>query len=135
MSLAKLLNEAPEQKFVVSHYDEKDFKPVGLRKYALYREFGFTEATQGLVEAHVVRLLEPCTDEVRKRHYHNVALQMVYVLKGGMKIEIEGQGEITVKAGSAFLLPAKAKHTVLDYFDGCEVLEINMPAGYETVNV
>lgn len=135
MSLGELLANSSEQTFVVSHFDESDFKQAGLRKYAKYRDLGFAEATHGLVHAQVIRLIGPCTDEVRQRHYHNVALQMVYVLTGGITLEIEGRGQITVRAGGSFLIPAKAAHTVLDYFDDCEVLEINMPAGFETVNV
>lgn len=124
---------AGTQKFAVSHYSEADFKHEGMRTYATYRDFGFTEPTGGLVEAHVIRLKGPCTDEVRKRHFHDVFFQMVYILKGGMKIEIEDVGIVDVKAGGCFILPAKAKHTVLDYDDGTEVIEINMPAHFRTI--
>ncbi len=85
--------------------------------------------------AQVIRLHSPCTDEVRQRHYHDVDLQMVFILKGMMKIEIEGQGVITMRAGSSFIVPAKAQHTVLDYGDDCEVLEINMPSDFATIKV
>ena len=135
MALKNLLQDAPKQAFVVSHHDEKAFHGDGLRRYATYRDLGFAKATGGLVEAQVIRLKSPCTDEVRQRHYHDVDLQMVFVLKGMMKIEIEGHGEVTMRAGSAFIVPAKARHTVLDYGGDCEVLEINMPSNFATVKV
>ena len=123
------------QKFAVSRASgDADFKGDGLRPYALYRDFGFAEATEGMVHAHVIKLIPPCTDEVRTRHRHLLQMQMVYVLKGWMKIEHEGQGVMTMKAGDAWLMPPGIKHTVLDYSDDCQNLEITIPAKFETVD-
>ncbi len=127
--------EPTEQKLVVNHLEgDSDFKNDGFRPYALYRDLGLAEATNGMVQAHVIRMIPPCTDAVRKRHYHNVQFQMTYILKGWMKIEFEGRGEVTLKAGSIAMLPQRIKHTVLDYSDDCEQIEIIMPAEYETIN-
>jgi hypothetical protein len=126
---------APPQKFNVSHLETSEFKRDGLRPYAAYRDLGMAEATNGMVVAQVIRMLPPCTDKVRKRHYHDVQLQLVYVLKGWMKNEFEGEGEQLMKEGSCWIQPAKIKHTVLDYSDDCEVLEIVMPANFATVEV
>ena len=124
-----------EQKFVVSHLREEDFKSGGLRTYAKYRDLGLVEATHGEAQAHVIRLVEPCSDEVRKRHFHDVKFQLVYCLQGWMKIDIEGQGVITMKKGSFWNFPPGIKHTVMDYSDDCENLEINLPADFSTVEV
>ncbi len=125
-----------KQQFVVSRATgDADYKTDGLRPYAKYRDFGFSPATEGMVHAHIIKLIPPCTDKERQRHYHGVQMQMVYVLKGWMKLEHEGQDEVTVKAGDAWLLPPGIKHTVLDYSDDCENLEITIPAEFETVNV
>ena len=131
----RLKAKAPPQRFTVSHLNEQDFKRDGLRAYALYRDLGIGAATGGLCQAHVIRLLAPCTDDVRKRHTHDVDLQLVYVLKGWMKNEFEGQGEQLMRAGSCWLQPPNIKHTVLDYSDDCEVLEIIVPADFATVEV
>jgi mannose-6-phosphate isomerase-like protein (cupin superfamily) len=125
----------PRHKFNVSHLDSSEFKRAGLRPYAAYRDLGMAEATNGMVVAHVIRMLPPCTDEVRKRHYHDVQLQLVYVLKGWMKNEFEGEGEQLMREGSCWIQPAKIHHTVLDYSDDCEVLEIVMPADFATAEV
>src|SRR4051812_29396384 len=74
--------KAGPQRFWVSHLDENDFKASGLRPYARYRDLGIGEATSGLAQAHVIRMVPPCADEVRVRHRHDVAFQIVYVLKG-----------------------------------------------------
>lgn len=120
------------QRFTVSHLLDSDFVG-GLRSYARYRDLGIAAATNGMVQAHVIRMVPPVTDEVRKAHYHDVAFQMVYVLKGSMTTDFEGQGPITMHAGSCWIQPPKIKHTVRHYSDDCEVLEIILPADFETV--
>jgi mannose-6-phosphate isomerase-like protein (cupin superfamily) len=122
----------PAQRFTVSHLLDADFMG-GLRSYARYRDLGIAAATGGRVQAHVIRMIPPVTDEVRKAHYHDVEFQMVYVLRGSMTTDFDGQGPVTMHAGSCWIQPPKIKHTVLDYSDDCEVLEIIVPADFETV--
>jgi len=123
------------QTFNVSHPRPEDFQG-GLRPYAEYRDLGMSKATSGMVRAHVIRMIPPCDpQEVSKRHYHEVDFQMVYVLKGWIKSEFDGEGEITMRAGSCWLQPPGIKHSVLDYSDDCELLEIILPADFETVTL
>jgi mannose-6-phosphate isomerase-like protein (cupin superfamily) len=124
----------PKQRFTVSHLLDSDFVG-GLRSYARYRDLGIAAATGGRVQAHVIRMVPPVTDEVRKAHYHDVEFQMVYVLKGSMTTDFDGQGPVTMHAGSCWIQPPKIKHTVLDYSDDCEVLEIIVPADFDTVTL
>jgi quercetin dioxygenase-like cupin family protein len=125
----------PRQKFTFSHHREEDFD-AGLRSYAKYRDLGIAPATGGMVQAHVIRMLPPFrAEEVSTPHYHDVAFQMVYVLKGWMTTEFEGEGIHTFYAGSCWIQPPKIKHTVLGYSDDCEVLEIVLPADFETVTL
>jgi hypothetical protein len=124
-----------KQTFVASHLADGIFEQ-GLRRYAQYRDLGIAKATGGLAQAHVIRLVPPCIpEEVSKRHYHDVDFQMIYVLKGWMKGEYEGAGVVTMREGSCWLQPPKIKHTVLDYSDDCELLEIILPAEFDTVEV
>ncbi len=121
--------------FVASHLREEDFDG-GLRRYAKYRDLGMSQATGGMVQAHVVRFVPPCRpEEVSKLHFHDVEFQMVYVLKGWIKTELDGQGAITMQTGSAWSQPPRIKHKVLDYSDDCEVLEIVLPADFKTVEL
>ena len=81
-------------------------------------------------------MVPPCIPaEVSKRHYHDVDFQMVYVLKGWIKAEYDGAGVVTMRKGSCWLQPPKIKHTVLDYSDDCELLEVILPADFETVEL
>ena len=132
---ARVTTRKKPQQFTVAHARDGEFKADGLRPYARYRDLGIAAASAGLCQAHVIQLIGPCTDEVRKRHYHNTELQLIYVLKGWMKNEFEGHGEQLMEAGSCWLQPPKIKHTVLDYSDDCEVLEIIVPADFKTVEL
>ncbi|MGA9499436.1 MAG: cupin domain-containing protein [Pseudolabrys sp.] len=125
----------PKQRFTLSHHREEDFDQ-GLRPYSAYRDLGIAPATGGMVQAHVIRMTKPfSTDEVAIPHYHDVDFQMVYVLKGSFTSEFEGQGVHTFHAGSCWIQPPKIKHTVRGYSDDCELLEIVLPANFETVTL
>jgi Cupin domain len=125
----------PLQRFVVSHHREEDFES-GLRAYANYRDLGIAQATNGMVRAHVIRFIPPCRpEEVSKRHYHDVEFQMIYVLKGWIKTELDGQGAIVMRAGSAWIQPPRIEHVVLDYSNDCEVLEVILPADFATMEL
>ncbi|WP_019196390.1 cupin domain-containing protein [Afipia birgiae] len=126
----------PKQRFVVSHHREDDFKADGLRAYAEYRDLGIAKGTHGLARAHVIRLIGPCDPkEVSKLHFHGVEFQMVYVLKGWVKTYLEGQGEILMREGSCWTQPPRIKHLIRDYSDDCELLEVILPADFETVEL
>jgi len=125
----------PKQRFALSHHREEDFDQ-GLRPYSAYRDLGIAPATGGMVQAHVIRMTKPFSaDEVAIPHYHDVDFQMVYVLKGSFTSEFEGQGVHTFHAGSCWIQPPKIKHTVRGYSDDCELLEIVLPANFETVTL
>ncbi|HEY6859432.1 MAG TPA: cupin domain-containing protein [Pseudolabrys sp.] len=134
-SAAKHTKPRKPQRFTFSHHREEDFDQ-GLRTYAKYRDLGIAPATGGMVQAHVIRFIPPFQpEEVSTPHYHDVDFQMVYVLKGWIKSEFEGQGAHTFYAGSCWIQPPKIKHTVLGYSDDCELLEIVLPADFETVTL
>jgi mannose-6-phosphate isomerase-like protein (cupin superfamily) len=126
----------PKQRIAISHHREEDFKADGLRTYAQYRDLGISEASHGLAQAHVIRLIGPCNPaEVSKLHYHDVEFQMVYVLKGWVKTYMEGQGETLMKQGSAWTQPPRIKHLIMDYSDDVELLEVILPAEFKTVEL
>ena len=123
------------QRFALSHHRDEDFDH-GLRPYSAYRDLGIAPATEGMVQAHVIRMTKPFSaEEVAIPHYHDVDFQMVYVLKGWFRSEFEGHGAHTFHAGSCWIQPPRIKHTVLGYSDDCELLEIVLPADFETVTL
>jgi hypothetical protein len=129
-------SQPPKQDFFVSHYNgDEDFKVGGLRKYIRYRNLGIEKATHGIARAEVARMVGPCTDEMRKKHYHQLQFQMNYVLKGWIIMRYEGIGDITMREGSAWVQPPGSVHSLVDFSDDFETIEINLPAQFETVDV
>jgi mannose-6-phosphate isomerase-like protein (cupin superfamily) len=126
----------PKQRIAISHHRDEDFKADGLRTYAQYRDLGIANATSGVAQAHVIRLIGPCNPaEVSKLHFHDVEFQMVYVLKGWVKTYLEGQGETLMKEGSCWTQPPRIKHLIRDYSDDVELLEVILPAEFKTVEL
>ena len=123
------------QTFMASHLKDALFK-TGLRSYAAYRELGVEKATGGAVQAHVIRLLGKCDPKVVSiPHYHGVQFQFLYMLKGWMIGEYEGAGRVKMSAGSCWIQPPGIRHQVIDYSDGCEMIEIILPAQFATVEL
>jgi Cupin domain len=135
LAKAKAKAKPRKQRFVFSHLAANSFD-AGLRSYAQYRDLDIAAATNGLVRAHVIKMVPPCVPAVvSKRHFHDVEFQMIYVLKGWIKSEFDGAGAVTMRQGSCWLQPPKIKHSVLDYSDDCELLEIIMPADFGTIEL
>jgi mannose-6-phosphate isomerase-like protein (cupin superfamily) len=126
----------PKQRVAISHLREDAFVANGLRAYAQYRDLGIARASHGLAQAHVIRLIGPCNPkEVSKLHFHDVEFQMVYVLSGWVKAELEGHGEILMREGSCWTQPPRIRHKINDYSDNCELLEVILPAEFDTVEL
>ena len=124
-----------ESEFVVNRAKENPFVAGGLRAYREYRDLGIGKATGGRVHAHVIRTTKPCPEGGSGLHYHDVEFQMVMVLRGTSTVWFEGQGEVTFEPGDCWLQPSRIRHNVLHYSDDYEVLEITLPAEYETVQL
>jgi len=111
-----------------THFDE------GLRPYFAYRDLGMVEATHGKVRAHVIRPTGPCQG-AGDLHYHTLDFQMVYVLKGWARVYFEGHGEVRMEAGSCMYQEPGIHHRVVEYSEDYTVIEITVPADFETVSV
>ncbi len=117
-------------KFSVNHAEDNDFQR-GLRAFFEYRDLGIKEATSGRAVAHVIRAI-PGQQAIAQRHHHEVEFQMVYVLKGWIKFNYEGVGEVTLSAGSCVHQPPGIRHTELGHSEDVEMLEIVFPGEFQT---
>jgi quercetin dioxygenase-like cupin family protein len=119
--------------FTVSHARDAQFV-AGLRSFFEYRDLGVKEATAGRVAAHVIRAL-PGAPFNGVPHRHDVTFQLVYVLKGWIAFEYEGQGVVRLEPGSCVHQPPGIRHREVGHSDDVELLEIVMPAGFSTDEV
>ena len=60
---------------------------------------------------------------------------MVYVLKGWVTFEYEGEGPVTLEAGDCVHQPPGIRHRELAHSDDLEMLEIVTPANFGTREV
>lgn len=66
-------------------------------------------------------------------HYHRIALQMIFVRRGWVRVVYEDQGEpFIMEAGDIVLQPPLIRHRVLESSPGLEVIEISAPALHAT---
>ena len=66
-------------------------------------------------------------------HHHDIDFQMIYCVRGWVRVVYEDQGEpMRMEAGDCFLQPPHIRHRVLECSDRMEVVEIASPAEHET---
>ena len=120
-----------KQKFAFSRGAEARYKP-GFRPYFQDRDLGVKQATGGRFTAEVHRACAPCPQEGSGVHSHSVDFQFNYVLKGWIRVWIDGAGEFTFSAGDTWTQPPAIRHDVRGFSDDFEVLEIVSPGVFET---
>jgi len=104
----------------------------GPRRFLAYRDAAATEATGRRVNINVVANSK-AGDASTGWHYHTLSCQFVYVLRGWSRVAVEGEGEFTIRPGDAMTLPGKIKHDVTGFSADFKVLELNIPADYDTI--
>jgi len=85
----------------------------------------------GIVASHIrIPNGGPVADRV---HYHTSSFQLVYCVRGWIKLVYEDQGQpIVLKAGDCVTQPPHIRHRVIETSNGLEVIEIGMPAEHIT---
>lgn len=121
-------------KFSISHAEQSKFSYDGLRQYFEYRDLGIKDATMGKAVMHVIRAREG-TNATGEWHYHNLQLQIVYVLKGWAIFEYEGHGQHKLVAGTCVHQPPGIRHREIAHSEDLELLEIVLPGDFETVTL
>ena len=119
--------------FVASHARDAVFTR-GLRSFFEYRDLGIKEATEGRVVAHVIRATAG-KEFASQPHRHKTDFQLVYILKGWIEFEYEGQGVVRLEAGSCVHQPPGIRHRELGHSDDVEMLEVVLPGDFETEEV
>ena len=119
--------------FVVSHARDADFER-GLRSFFEYRDLGIKDATGGKVVAHVIRAAAG-KEFSGQPHLHRTIFQLVYVLKGWIEFEYEGQGTVRLEAGSCVHQPPGIRHREVGHSEDLEMLEVVLPGDFATEEV
>lgn len=121
------------QDFIVTHARDSAFDE-GLRGFFAYRDLGMKGVSGGKIQAHVIRAKEG-HGASGGWHYHVLDFQMVYILKGWVRFEYEGVGEVLLEPGSCVFQPPGIRHREIEHSPDLELIEITSPAEFETVAV
>ena len=121
----------PKAEFSVSHLKDSQFVSGGLRSFFEYRDLGIKAATGGRVGAHVIRA-KPGMHGSSGWHSHDLEVQLAYVLKGWIEFDYEGVGAVRFEAGACVHQPPGIRHIEIAHSDDVEILEITLPAEFET---
>lgn len=124
-----------KQSFSLSRARGAKFRKDGLRAFFEYRDLGIGEATHGRFNAEVIRAGTVKSYKPAGPHYHRLDFQLVYVLKGWVKFEYEGEGSFTLKAGDCVLQPPEIRHELTAFSTDMELLEVTSPAVFKTIAV
>jgi quercetin dioxygenase-like cupin family protein len=97
-----------------------------------YRDLGLKELTEGKFSATVYRA-RPGHHEGLPWHKHDLSFQFSYVTKGWAIFEFEGVGQVRLESGTAIFQLPMNRHREIAQSDDFEILEVTMPAEFETV--
>ncbi len=119
-----------QHSFMVRHLRDSDAWVIG-RAGMRYRDL-IPDRLGGSIIASHIRIPDggPVPDMV---HYHTVGFQLIFCLKGWVRLVYEDQGEpFILEAGNCVIQPPMIRHRVLEASDNVEVLEIGVPAEHIT---
>ncbi len=87
--------------------------------------FGFTEATNGLAEASVLRNADTDVGDMRS---HDGELLFAFVLEGTTTLRRSGEADESVGVGDSVVIPAGQPFCLVDRSDNLDLLEVVLPA-------
>ncbi len=106
---------------------------TGLRGHFAYRNLGMDTVTDGKVQAHIIKPTRPCS-EPGDEHMHRLDFQMLYIISGWARMSFTGHGEVRLEAGDSWYQEPSMRHAMIEYSDDLELLEITMPADFQTIS-
>ena len=124
--------EAPT--FCLSKAKDAVYEPMtGYRDWLKIRDLGLSAATHGRYDAWVTRANE--MGGATGRHYHEYDFQIMFVLKGWVKMYYEGEGEFVLEAGDFVYHPPRHVHDFMDYSEDIEIFELASPANHHSIDI
>jgi quercetin dioxygenase-like cupin family protein len=116
------------QRFCRSQVKDAEWRPWRLEGFEA-RETGIGKATGGVASVQVVRAAGPVAAEVTS---HSSDILFTFVLSGSVTLRGEGQGDHALTEGDAYVIPPDLKTSLCDASEDLELLEVSLPAVFET---
>jgi mannose-6-phosphate isomerase-like protein (cupin superfamily) len=122
-----------KSRLVLVPLEDSRFHRDGPRANVEYRDLGMADASDGRISGKHIRAIQPFGEETGW-HWHDMTAHFAYVLRGWVEFRFDGITKpVRVVAGSCLSQPAGVAHNVIGQSDDLELIEINMPADYVTV--
>ena len=121
--------------FVISHETPENYvRGAGPREYFLYRDLQTKGPTDDRIHIHIVRATEP--GEGTGWHFHTMA-QWFLIIGGSSIIGVEDRPPQPLRVGDAMCVGfgPTMRHNVTDFSADYAVLEMCVPAVYDTIAV
>ena len=118
------------QRFVRHVAAEATWQPFRLEGFEC-RDIGIAAATNGLAGVRVARLRGA---PPKKRYRHDADFLFTFVLSGSLTLDVDGRGARPATDGTAFVLPPGNLYAFSDCSSDLELLEVALPAAFETVS-
>ncbi len=100
-----------------------------------FRDLGLSTATGGQIGARHLRAVAPF-EQPTGWHWHDMTAHINIVLRGWIRFRYAGvPHDVTVNAGECLSQPAGVAHNVVGRSDDLELIEINMPANFATIDL
>ncbi len=116
------------QKFINHKASKATWEPWRLTGFEA-RDLEINAATKGVADVKVARVSGnrgPITTS------HDCPMIFNFVLEGEMSLHPEGQEAERLAAGDSYVMPPDLKHTISDYSNDLELLEVALPGDFET---
>jgi len=118
------------QRFVRHVAASATWQPFRLEGFEC-RDTGIDAATHGIATVRVARLR---ATPAAKRYRHDADFLFTFVLSGSLTLDAEGHGARPLTEGTSFVLPPGNPYAFRDCSSDLELLEVALPAAFETVS-
>lgn len=127
---------AAKPKVALSLASEARWERKGLRGFLDYRDLGTAAITQGRFGATIARAYAAHRAGAdAPPHTHSLGFHMIFVLKGWLRTEFEGVGEVILHAGDCISYEGEVVQAHTEYSADYEVLQVTMPADFPTTTL
>ena len=116
------------QVFCRSEVEKAVWKPWRLQGFEA-RETGIGTATCGVASVQVARPVGHIDGQVTS---HTSDILFTFVLSGSLTLHGNGQGAHPLSEGDAYVIPPDMKTTLADCSEDLQLLEVSLPADFET---
>jgi quercetin dioxygenase-like cupin family protein len=115
---------------------EAGYTDSGLPTFFVYRDMSITEATKGVVRVQLVRAGRKSSEAKGGTgiHFHTADIHIVHMVRGWAKFDYDGIDTL-VEAGVCVHQRPGIVHSLYDWSDDMEFMEIIMPRDFATTEI